>query len=327
MPSSSIESSAARFEAHYRRIRHSGDQEQIAEAVGKCVEAYRALGNSNKESEFLYVLGKSQVLRGSFAAALHTADVLVDSEKAKENPVFGARALILRSAALRNQTQFESAVLSARRALEVLSDVTDSSQTRVEAIQGIIAGLVEAGKIEEAWELREQLASSLELIGDAAFAGRGYWTLGNLAFAHGQVDAGLDYQRSAAALLQKAGDVHVWARFNNACADVQLQRGIADQYAADCIARAQLAYEIIGGSATELTGLAVTRARWHLLKDDPLAASDILEAAVSRAGRSEALEDPAVHLFWSEILTTLGRLDEAERERRNAAQIQANTAG
>lgn len=327
MPSSSLESSAARFETHYRSIRHSGDQEQIIEVVGKCVEAYRALGNTNKESEFLYVLGKSQILRGSYAAALHTADVLVESEKAKENPVFNARALILRSAALRNQTQFEPAVLSARRALEALSGMSESSQTRVEAIQGIIAGLVEAGKIDEAWELREQLASSLELIGDAAFAGRGYWTLGNLAFAHGRIDAGLEYQSKAAELLQKAGDVHVWARFNNARADVQLQVGMADEHTEDCISRAELAYEIIGGSATELTGLAVTRARWHLLKGEPAEASNILEEALACAGRAESLEDPGVHLFWSEILTTLGRDADAERARQNAVRIQADAAG
>lgn len=326
MPSRSLESSAARFEAHYRAIRHSGDQDQIAEVAGKCAEAYLATGNTDKQSEFLYVLGKNQILRGSFAAALRTADILVESEKAKANPVFNARALILRSAALRNQTLFEEAILSARQALEALTPMKESSQTRVEAIQGIIAGLVEADRIEAAWELRETLANDLEQINDSGFAGHGYWTLGNLAFAHGQIEAGLHYHHSAAELLQKAGDVHVWARFNNARADVQLQAGICDQHTADCIARAQLSYEITGSSVTELTGLAVTRARWHLAKGEPSLASDILEETLATAGHREALEDPAVHQFWADILSTLGRHDDAARERAEAARIQANAA-
>lgn len=322
----SLEARAAHAEAHHRRIRNTGDQQQVLEAAQECARRYAALDDPVKESDFLYELGKSQVLTGSYAAAYQTAETILAFPRVQGDPVFTAQVLILRAAALRNQSRHEAAVESARRALAVMAEVEVDYHARAEAYQGIIACLVEANKTDEAWAIHNRLSATLEHVDDTKLAGQGFWTLGNLAFAKGWLALGFDYHQRAAEQLEQLNDIHLWARFNNASADVQLQAGIANQRTGDCIARAQLAYGIIGGSAVELFGLAVTRARWYVASDRPEEASDLLAIALSEAYSGGAPEDASVHLLWSQVLEALGRTEEAARESGHAARIDRATS-
>lgn len=317
----SLEARAAHAEAHHRRIRDTGDPQQVLEAAQECARRYAALDDPVKESDFLYETGKIQVLTGSYAAAYQTAETILAFPRVQADPVFKAQALILCAAALRNQMQHEAAVETARRALAVIAEVEDHHHARAEAYQGIIACLVEADKSDEAWAIHHRLSATLEHVDDTKLAGQGFWTLGNLAFAKGCLALGFDYHQRAAEQLEQLNDIHLWARFNNASADVQLQAGTANQWTEDCIARAQLAYGIIGGSAVELLGLAVTRARWHLANDRPEEACDLLAAALSEAYGGGAPENASVHLLWSQALEALGRTEEAARESGHAARI------
>lgn len=321
----SLEALAAKAEAHHRKIRNSGDQQQVLEAAGECARMYAALGDPIKESDFLYDMGKSQILTGAYAAALQTSEILLAFPRMQGEPVFKAQALILRAAALRNQNHYEAAVETARRALDVMAKIEGHHHARAEAYQGIIACLVEAEKIDEAWAVHNRLSATLEHVDDTKLAGEGFWTLGNLAFAKGHAAEGFDYHQRAADQLQLSNDIHMWARFNNASADMQLQAGVADQRTDDCIARAQLAYDIIGGSAVELLGLAGTRARWYVADGKLDEASDLLEKALAEAYAGGAPEDASVHQLWSEVLDALGRHEEAKRERGHAARIESST--
>ncbi len=322
MPHRSLEFLAAKAEAHHRRIRTSGDQQQVLEAARACARIYGELGDEAKESDFLYDLGKSQILTGAYAAAFQTAENLMAFARMQSDLVFKVQVLILRAAALRNQSRHEEAVETARRALAVMSEVQDSDHARSEAYQGIIACLVEADKADEAWAIHSRLSDTLEHVEDTLLAGQGFWTLGNLAFAKAHVAEGFAYHQRAADQLQQINDIHMWARFNNASADVQLQAGVANQSTEDCIVRAQLAYDIIGGSAVELLGLAGTRARWYVANGDLEEASSLLEKALADAYGCGAPEDATVHLLWSQILDALGYTDEARRERDHAARIE-----
>lgn len=322
MPHPSLETLAAKAEAHHRRIRNSGDQQQVLEAAAECARIYGALGESTKESDFLYDMGKSEILTGAYAAALQTAEIILGFPRTQTDRVFKAQALILRAAALRNQSQHEAAVETARQALDVMATVEDNYHARAEAYQGIIACLVEAEKIDEAWAVHGRLSATLEKVDDSRLAGQGFWTLGNLAFAKGHLAEGFEYHQRAADQLQQSNDIHLWARFNNASADMQLQAGAGNQQTDDCIARAQLAYDIIGGSAVELLGLAGTRARWHLANGRLEEASDLLEKALVDAYNGGAPEDASVHLLWSQVLDALGRHESATRERERAARIE-----
>lgn len=325
MPHPSTEALAAKAEAHHRRIRNSGDQQQVLEAARECSRIYASMGDWEKESNFLYDMGKSQVLTGAYAAAFQTAETILAFPRMQSDPVFKAQALILRAAALRNQAQHEEAVETARTALAVMADVKDRYEARAEAYQGIIACLVEADRADEAWAVRDLLSAALEHVEDTMLAGQGFWTLGNLAFAKGHEAEGTAYHQSAADHLQQVNDIHMWARFNNASADVQLQAGVANECTDDCIARAQLAYDIIGGSAVELLGLAGTRARWYVANGELEEASLLLERALSDAYGSGVPEDASVHRLWSEIHQAMGRFEEADRERVRAARIEGDT--
>lgn len=321
----SAEARAAKAEAHHRRIRNSGDQQQVLEAARECARIYASMGDRVKESVFLYDMGKSQVLTGAYMAAFQTAETILAFPRIQNDPVFKAQVLILRAAALRNQAHHEEAVDTARTALAVLSDVKDRHEARAEAYQGIIACLVEAGRADEAWAVRDLLSATLEHVEDTMLAGQGFWTLGNLAFAKGHEAEGNAYHECAADHLQQVNDIHMWARFNNASADVQLQAGVANERTDDCIIRAQLAYDIIGGSAVELLGLAGTRARWYVANGELEKASSLLERALSDAYGSGAPEDASVHRLWSKILHATGRFEDAHRESVRAALIEADT--
>lgn len=322
MSSPSAGTLAAKAEAHHRRIRNSGDQQQVLESARECARIYGSMGNRDKESDFLYEMGKSQVLTGAYADALQTAETILEFPRMQGDPVFRAQALLLRAAALRNQAQHDDAVETARKALSVLVEVHDRHEARAEAYQGIIACLVEAGRADEAWAVRNLLSEALEQVEDTTLAGHGFWTLGNLAFAKGHLAEGSTYHQCAAEYLQQVNDIHMWARFNNASADVQLQAGVANERTEDCIARAQLAYDIIGGSAVELLGLAGTRARWYAANGELEQAATLLEKALSGAYRSGAPEDASVHRLLADIQHSMGRFEDAYRERNRANRIE-----
>ncbi|MDO2935655.1 hypothetical protein Q2T94_15205 [Paeniglutamicibacter sulfureus] len=325
MSNPSLEARAAKAEARLRQIRNSGDQQQVLEAARECANLYAAMGDPGKESEFRYELGKCQILTGAYAAALESAETILDLPKVQSDPVFKAQVLILCAAALRNQSHHERAVATAREALAVMEEVEDRYDARAEAYQGIIACLVEAENIDEAWDVHNRLSTTLRHVDDTKLAGQGFWTLGNLAFAKGHLAEGFEYHGRAADRLQKINDIHLWARFNNASADVQLQAGVANQQTDDCIARAQLAYDIIGGTAVELLGLAGTRARWYFANGRLEEASNLLEKALADAYNGGAPEDASVHRLWSQVLDALGRHEESNRERANADRIERST--
>lgn len=324
MPLPSPESEAARVEALYREAKSSGDQQQLTQAAEECARAYGALGEAAKEREYLHLLGKHQILAGSYSACLQTVERMFNSPGIHGEPAAQARALILRAAALRNQDHHAPAIENARLALTTLQGIGGSHRIRAEACQALIASLVEAGSIDEAWDLRNQLSDSLAEITDSRLSGQGYWTLGNLAFAHGQLDEGSNYHAKAAGFLRHSTDVRIWARFNKASADVRLQAGVADEQTRECIERAKLAYEIIGGSPAELTDLAVTRAKWNRSTGKLVEASAIMGTALGVTGTSSTLESAAAHMLWAEILDDLGSPGEAEDQRRRAKTIRDN---
>ena len=319
----SLEAEAFRCEALLRKARMAEDQHLIADAAKACARAYAAMGEVSKEWDFIYILGQSEILSGSYSAALRTSELLIESPLSADNPDLRVRALLLRASALRNKSQYAPAITAAQDALTALNTLDGHLEIHAEAYQGLIASLVEAGKIDDAWSLRDDLKVVLDRITDSKVSSSGYWTLGNLAFAHGRHSEGLAYHDRASELLAPTNDMHAWARFNKATADVQLQAGIANDQTLHCIDRAQLAYDIIGGSEPELMGLAVTRARWSLATGEPLKASEVLQRAFNSATGSDDSEHISAHLLWAEIFTELGREAEAQDQRDEADRIRA----
>ncbi|GAA5228770.1 hypothetical protein [Paeniglutamicibacter antarcticus] len=279
---------------------------QIAAAAADCVRSHEALGDTENQYKFLHILGSSQLLSDDYEGALQTADILCAALYVQADPVLKAKSEILRAAAWRNLAHHESAIETSRQALKTLAAVHGASRIRAEAYQGLIASLVEAGQIEKAWELREPLVEVLAETPDNEFSGQCYWTLGNLAFAHGQNAAGLDYHERAAGFLKLVNKIHVWARFNKASADVQLQAGVANNQTNDCIERAELAYAILGGTTTELAGLATTKARWLLATEQLEQAVEILEKTILESGVDEALDIATARVLLAQVRTIQG---------------------
>ncbi len=87
---------------------------------------------------------------------------------------------------------------------------------------------------------------------DDQLIGKVYWVIGNVAFLCNKVQEGLEYHELAAATFSPARNLDVWAKFNKASAAMRLAADVADADTLRCIERAELATDVIGGSANDL---------------------------------------------------------------------------
>lgn len=314
---------ASHHEAHHRKTDSSGDQEQVVETAQRRAQKYEEAGETIKEWDYYYLVAKSQIISGAYTAALRTIVSLMRCSIALGDPTVTARSLILRSAAQRHKLLFQQAIDSSQEALELLEANSENPRIHAEAYQGLMTCLVEVGRTAEAWALKGTLTRSLERIDDPEAASRGHWTLGNVALAQGEYEQGAAHHDLAAELLSSVNDLHEWARFNKEVADSRLLAGIADAHTLHCIDRSQVAYDVIGGSESELVGLAVTRARWTMATGNLLEASGILRAALKNMTLREDSKHVVVHQLWAEILTKLGHHEQARQQAEEAQRIQA----
>ncbi|GAA4381377.1 hypothetical protein [Paeniglutamicibacter cryotolerans] len=317
---------ALRYEAQYRKVEAVGDPQQMAIAAEKCASAYSQLGDATKEWDYYYLVAKAQILLGTYSAALRTVSHMMQCAATEGDVTLKVRSLILRAAALRNKSQHERAIASAREALALLDVPSANPQICSDAYQGLIACLVEADRIDDAWALRDPLTKVLERVSNTAAASQGHWTLGNVAFAYGEHEQGTAHHELAAELLAAVNDIHAWARFNKGVADVRIQAGITDAHTLHCIDRSQIAYDVIGGTESERIGLAATRARWNMATGNLLEASETLRKVLDVRTGSEDSEHVSVHLLWAEILTGLERHEQARHQRSEAERIQGLAA-
>ena len=88
---------------------------------------------------------------------------------------------------------------------------------------------------------------------DDQLVGKAYWVIGNVAFLCNKVEEGLRYHELAAATFSPARNLDVWAKFNKASAAMRLAADVADADTLRCIERAELATDVIGGSAERLS--------------------------------------------------------------------------
>lgn len=231
----------------------------------------------------------------------------------------------MEATAQRCQGRTGPALSAAQRALDLLQPIPEHAATRAKAYQTLIAALVQAGRSDEAWSHHQELASLLDLELDDQTAGKGFWTLGNLAFFVTESDMGLDYHARASRLLSPANDIQLWARFNRASADLQLQAGIAVDQTRDCIDRALMAHEVTEPTEMDRIGLAETRARWGLAVGQLSAADSVLAEATAILEDSDAAYLVPAYRLWAEILDALRPTDAADK-RAEANRIEGIAA-
>jgi tetratricopeptide (TPR) repeat protein len=218
---------------------------------------------------------ESLLAAGQFEACAEVAEALIR----KPFPAglqLQARVRILLSKAWQGAGLLERAADEARSAAELMTGEADI-EINVTARLALIAALGESGRLDEAWEESLHLAQVISVEVDDQLLGKAYWAIGNAAFLSSRVDAGLEYHELAAATFSPARNLDVWAKFNNASAAMRLAADVADAATLRCIERAELATDVIGGSAENALLLKLNRGHWNYLAGDPAAAVELLD--------------------------------------------------
>ncbi|MGJ9402136.1 hypothetical protein [Arthrobacter sp. KK5.5] len=311
------------YESAVRRAKAAGNRSVTLQFARGGVAAARKADNERALWQFTFEVADAHLAMDAYAELREVADGMLSLPAARQDAVLQVRSLILRSIAERCLGQESAAIATADEALALTGALPGHDALRAEVLQTLIAGLVEADRAHEAWRHHMDLACLLESM-DNQSAGKGFWTLGNVAFMVGSVQDGLSYHAQAAELLSPANDIPLWARFNKASADLQLRAGIAIEQTRDCIERASLAHEVMDATEVDRVGLAVTNARWNVARERPEEADRILADALSGLADPNAAHlVPAYHL-WAEVLDTV-RPDDAPAKRATANRIQRLT--
>ena len=269
-------------EAELRAHEHRGNH-AFAEAAGSAQRAAEiALRDGDATSwwnmTFLQAENLLDAERFDECAAL-AAD-LVSNPTTPLSAHDRARTYILLAKARQGAGLLEEAAESALAAADLTTGELDV-EINIKARQALIAALADGGKLSEAWAESKVLGEVISDDVDEQLAGKAYWVIGNVAFLCDRVQDGLRYHELAAGTFSPTKNLDVWAKFNKASAAMRLAANVADADTLRCIERAELATDVIGGSANDYMLLKLNRAHWNLLAGEPLAAIELLEELCS----------------------------------------------
>lgn len=244
---------------------------------------------------------------------LHTANLM-------DRPDLHIMALCKSSTAKRCLGDGSAALDIAEEARAQAANFPDSFPLRVQVLQVLLAALVEAGQLDEAWKLHNLLDSSLYLIADLHEQGKAYWTLGNLAFLVSEPILGMRYHDRAATLLSPTKDMLLWARFNRASTELRLQAGLFEPSTSDCLSRAEIAFGLVQPGDLDQVGLCMTKSRFVVLGGDPIRGLKMLEEfSADYSGSPEHLIP--LYQWWSELLSLTDQSELADEKQKFIEEI------
>lgn len=248
------------------------------------------------------------------------AEELLRTANLMDRPDLRIMALCKSSTAKRCIGDGGSALDLAEEARVQAANFPDNSPLRVQALQVLLAALVETGQLHEAWKLHNLLDSSLYLIADLHEQGKAYWTLGNLAFLVSESILGMRYHDRAAKLLSPTKDMLLWARFNRASTELRLQAGLFEPATTDCLNRAEIAFGLVQPGDLDQVGLCMTKSRFTALGGDPIRALKMLEEFNAEYSGSPEHLIP-LYQWWSELLASTDQSELADEKQKFIEQI------
>ncbi|MET4094964.1 hypothetical protein [Arthrobacter sp. UYCu712] len=264
---------AAELQAYEHRTNHN-----FVKAAGSAQEAAeiaRSEGDMDAWWNMTFVQAENLLDAEEFETCAALASGLVGGPHATTEPHAKARTYILVAKAWQGAGLLEQAADAARAAVELASD--DDVETNVKARQALIATLADSGRLDDAWAECLDLAEAVSAEVDDQLIGKVYWVIGNVAFLCSKVQEGLEYHELAASTFSPARNLDVWAKFNKASAAMRLAADVADADTLRCIERAELATDVIGGSANDYLLMKLNRAHWNFLAGEASAAIELLD--------------------------------------------------
>lgn len=300
----------AELQARENRANHAFSE--AADGAKSAADIARLDGDMNSWWNMTFFQAENLLDAEDFDQCADLVTELVNCPRAVTRRHDLARSYILLAKAKQGAGHLEQAAKAAQAAVELLSDDPDT-ETNVKARQALIAALADIGQLDEAWTECLALADVISAEVDDQLMGKAYWVIGNVAFLRNNVRQGLEYHELAAATFSPARNLDVWAKFNKASAAMRLAADVADAGTLRCIERAELATDIIGGSANDFLLLKLNRGHWSYLAGDSDTAIELLEGVCADA-------DKALPQILGEAYLLLGRANAAAGNRAAARE-------
>ncbi|MBD8043107.1 XRE family transcriptional regulator [Arthrobacter sp. Sa2BUA2] len=255
-----------------------------------------------------FLAARCQLKLGDFEGCVMQASLLARHPLALQQLSLRARAKALLATAHQGRGHLSEAVRQAEAAVAAAQKAPAGNDGLLEAYQALAAALTESGRLAQAWEIcRVFLVPLLDTVPDSQLAGKGFWTVGNVAFRRGDRVAGLRFHQQAASLLSPRLDLGLWASFNKASASMRLSSGLHDDQTLICIEHAETALAVVGGSVTDALDLLHSRGRWQHLQGNHAEAVRLLSAAYAERAVLAPQTAAEVALQLGLSLASLGR--------------------
>ncbi|MFK0073441.1 helix-turn-helix domain-containing protein [Arthrobacter woluwensis] len=140
---------------------------------------------------------------------------------------------------------FHDAVGLSHESVGQSADMADDSMIRLAAHHLSIRSLLCEGHKEAAWRRCELLEEAVPDHVPTHLRGRLAWAVGDVAFARGRAETGIQRHEEAVTLLLPQVDLREWIAFNMESARARLEAGVADPATRACLDRAGAAQEIM----------------------------------------------------------------------------------
>lgn len=313
---------AAELRAYEHRTNH--DFVRAAGSAHDAAEIARGEGDMDAWWNMTFLEAENLLDAEEFENCAALASELARGQHTTTDQHAKARTYILVAKAWQGAGLLEQAAEAAKAAVELVPE--DDVETNVKARQALIAALADLGKVDEAWAECLDLAEVVSTEVDDQLIGKVYWVIGNVAFLCNKVQEGLNYHELAAATFSPARNLDIWAKFNKASAAMRLAADVADADTLRCIERAELATDVIGGSANDYLLLNLNRGHWNYLAGDSQTAIELLEGVCADADATLPQILGEARLLLGRALATAGNR-EAARENLLKAAVHFEAAG
>ncbi|PVZ56305.1 hypothetical protein [Arthrobacter sp. H-02-3] len=306
---------AAELRAYEHRTNHAFIQ--AASSAHDAAEIARSEGDMDAWWNMTFLKAENLLDAEEFETCAALASELVDGPHATTERHAKAQTYILVAKAWQGAGLLEQAADAARAAVELAS--AEDVETNVKARQALIAALADSGRLDDAWTECLGLADAISAEVDDQLIGKVYWVIGNVAFLCNKVPEGLEYHELAAATFSPARNLDVWAKFNKASAAMRLAADIADADTLRCIERAELATDVIGGSANDYLLIKLNRAHWNFLAGEAKAAIELLDQICAEPDKPSPQILGEACLLLGRAHSAIGNSDEAKENLLRAA--------
>ncbi|MHA7176766.1 helix-turn-helix domain-containing protein [Arthrobacter sp. Sr24] len=256
----------------------------------------------------IFLAANSLLRQGDNIEATKVLQSLVAHPLTVESDALSLRAHQVMAAAMLAQGNLQESIEHGILAVSIGSgDSAEEFSAYLMALQTLVGGLTEAGRLDEAWTHTTALSEAVTDSTPAQMAGEIHWVIGNVAFIRKDVRTGLEHHAKASQLLSPATDLSRWAQFNKATAWVRLMAGVVEPATLQAIERSELAHSVVGATPAETLEVSLLRARWHYLNHELPLALELLE-------KIEAQKDQlAPHIAGDSALLFGNALEAADR--------------